>query len=189
MAIINNTLSQIYERRTAAAWKSINEFCGRRSTPLSCIKASSIDQVKEKLQQHYTNVLNRPPPPLPINDDDDVITVTPDLDPSKVTGPITTAELQAALSTSKLCSSSGPDGISAIALRIKEFKDVILNTINQSSKMVDSEYSIPSQWKHLKYCVYSQKGSSLSLDNQRGIAKSCAISKLRNKILFHGINS
>ena len=43
MAIIDDMLSQIYERRTAAAWKSINELCGRKSTPLSCIKASSID--------------------------------------------------------------------------------------------------------------------------------------------------
>ena len=49
MAIINNIQPQIYEQRTAAAWKSINEFCGRKSTPLSCVKASSIDQVKEKL--------------------------------------------------------------------------------------------------------------------------------------------
>ena len=88
-----HAMAIIYERRTAAAWKSINEFCGRESTPLNCIKASSIDQVKQNLRPHYANVLNRPPPPSPINDDDDVITVTPDLDPSKVTGPITTAEL------------------------------------------------------------------------------------------------
>ena len=40
-----HAMAIIYERRTAAAWKSINEFCGRKSTPLSCIKASSIDQV------------------------------------------------------------------------------------------------------------------------------------------------
>ena len=39
------------------------------------------------------------------------------------------------------------------------------------------------------YCVYSQKGSSLSLDNQRGIAKSCAISKIRKKFFFHRIKS
>ena len=95
MAIIDDIQSQIYERRTAAAWKSmawksINEFYRRKSTPLSCIKASSIDQVKEKLRQHYANALNRPPPASPINDDD-VITVSTDLDPSKVTGPITTA--------------------------------------------------------------------------------------------------
>ena len=57
-----------------------------------------------------------------------VITVTPDFDPPKVTGPITTAELLAALSTSKLSSSSGPDGIPAIALRIEEFEDDILKT-------------------------------------------------------------
>ena len=186
MAIIDDIQSQIYERRTAAAWKSINEFCGRKSTLLSCIKASSIDQIKEKPQQHYANVLSRRPPPLPISDDDDVITVTPDLDSSNVTGPIITTELRAALSTSKLSSSSGTDGIPVITLRIK---DNILNTINQSSKMVDSEYNIPSQWKHSIIVSIAIKGSSLSLDKQRGIAKSCAISKLRNKILFHGVKS
>ena len=99
MVIIDDIQSQINERRTASARKSINEFCGRKSTPLSCIKASSIDQVKKKLRQHYPNVLNRPSPPSPINDDDDIVTVSPDLDPSKVTGPITTVEHRAALST------------------------------------------------------------------------------------------
>ena len=93
MEIIDDIQSQIYEYRTTAAWKSINELCGRKSTSLSCIKAILIDQVKEKLRQHYDNVLSRPPPPLPINDDDDVAIVSPDLDASKVTGPITTAEL------------------------------------------------------------------------------------------------
>ena len=39
----------------------------------------------------------------------------------------------------------------------------------------------------LNYCAYSQKGSPLSLDNQRGIAISCAISMLRNKIVLHMI--
>ena len=55
--------------------------------------------------------------------------------------------------------------------------------------MVDSEYNIPSQWKHSIIVSIPKKGSSLSLDNQRGIAKSCAISKLRNKILFNRMKS
>ena len=93
-----------------------------------------------------------------MNDDDDVITVSPDLDPSKVTGPITTAELQAALSTSKLSSSSDPDGIPVIALWIEELEDDILNTINQSSKTVDSEYNIPSQWEYSIIVSISKKG-------------------------------
>ena len=40
----------------------------------------------------------------------------------------------------------------------------------------------------LDYCVYSKKGV-IALDNQRGIVKSCAISNLQNKILFHRITS
>ena len=38
MVIIDVIQSQTYERRTAAAWKSINELCGRMSTALSSIK-------------------------------------------------------------------------------------------------------------------------------------------------------
>ena len=121
IAIIDDIQSQIYERRTAAAWKLINEFCGCKSTILSGIKARTIDEAKEKLQQHNANVVNRPHPPSPINDDDDVVTVSPDLDPPEVTGPIMTAELRAALPTSKLSSSSGPDGIPVIALQIEVF--------------------------------------------------------------------
>ena len=42
MAIIDDIQSQIYERRIDVAWKSLNELCGRKSTPLSFIKAISI---------------------------------------------------------------------------------------------------------------------------------------------------
>ena len=51
-----------------------------------------------------------PPPPLLINDDDDVVTVTPDLDHPEVTCPITTVELQGAMTASELSSSFGLDG-------------------------------------------------------------------------------
>ena len=111
------------------------------------------------------------------------------MDPSKFTGHITTAELQDALSTSKLSSSSGPDGNQVIALRIKDFKDDILDYINQLSKMVDSEFNITSHRKHSIIVSIPKKGSSLSIDIQRGITKSHAISKIRNKILLHTIKS
>ena len=48
--------------------------------------------------------------------------------------------------------------------------------------MVNSECNIPSQWKHSIIVYIHKKGSSLSLDNQRVIAKLCAISKILNKI-------
>ena len=34
------------------------------------------------------------------------------------------------------------------------------------------------------YRLHSKKGKSSSLENQRGIAKSCAFAKLTNKLLF-----
>ena len=46
IAIIDDIQSQIYERITAAALKSLIESCGRKSTLLSCIIVSSIVQVE-----------------------------------------------------------------------------------------------------------------------------------------------
>ena len=125
-------------------------------------------------------------PPSPIIYDDDFATYSPDLDHSEVTGPITTAELRAALSTTKQSSSYGHNCNTFIALQIKEFEDGILDTINQSWKMVNTEYNISSQWKHLIIVCIKKKWSSLSLDNQRGTAKSCAIFKIRKKLFFTG---
>ena len=101
-------------------------------SPSSSIKASSIGEVKEKLSQYYANVLQRSPPPSLTNDDDDVDTVSPDMDTPMVTGPNTTAVLRAALSTSELSSSTDPDDIPVIAQQIEEFEDNILDTISQS---------------------------------------------------------
>ena len=91
-----------------------------------------------------------------------VAAVSPDFGPPNVTGPITTAELRAALSTFRLFSSSGPDGIPVTVLLIEQFEDDILDSINQSSKVVDSEYNIPSQWKH-SIIVYIPKRGLHSL--------------------------
>ena len=98
-------------------------------------------------------------------------------------------KLWAVLSTCIQSSSSGPDGIPVIDQWIEELEDNILDPINQSPKMIDSKYNIPSQWKHSIIVTIPKKGSSLSLDNQQGIAKSCAITKIQNKILLHRIKS
>ena len=88
--------------------------------------------MKEKLSQYYSNVLSRPPPPSSTNDDDDVVTVSSDMDTPMVTGQNTTAVLRAALTTSKLYSSTGAEGILVIVLQINEFENDILDTISQS---------------------------------------------------------
>ena len=71
-----------------------------------------------------------PSPPTPINDYDEVFTISPLLDPPDVICQITAADLLPALSTSKLSSSSGHEDISVIVLRNEEFEDDILYTIN-----------------------------------------------------------
>ena len=68
-------------------------------------------------------------------------------------------------------------------------EDNILDTIYQSSKTVNSEYNIPSQCQHSIIISIAKKGSALSLDNQRGIVKLCAMSMIQDKILLQRIQS
>ena len=67
------------------------------------------------------------------------------MDPPAVTGPNTTAILRAALTTTQMSSSSGPDDIPVIALLIEEFEDDNLDTFSESSKMLDTAYNISTQ--------------------------------------------
>ena len=60
--------------------------------------------------------------------------------------------------------------------------------IRSSVIMHHSEYNIPL-FDYSIIVSIPKKGSSLSLDDQRGIAMSCEISKLQNKILFNRIKS
>ena len=55
--------------------------------------------------------------------------------------------------------------------------------------MDDTEYNIPSLSKHSIITSIPVKGCSHCLDNQRGIAKSCATSMVQKKILLYKIKS
>ena len=54
--------------------------------------------------------------------------------------------------------------------------------LTQSLIIIDN--IVPDKWKHSIILSIQKKGNSSSLENQRGIAKSCAFAKLTNKLLL-----
>ena len=60
-----NTIDDIekhtLECRSAEAWKAINLFCGRKFRFTNCVNAESIDDMKPRIKDHYTAVLNQAP--------------------------------------------------------------------------------------------------------------------------------
>ena len=60
----------------------------------------------------------------------------------------------------------------------------VLNVLNSLSILSDNVNTVPDKWKHVIIVSIPKKGNSSSLENQRGIAKSCAFAKLTDKLLL-----
>ena len=69
-------------------------------------------------------------------------------------------------------------------LQLCELEEDVLNVINSHSILSDNDNTVPDKWKHSIIVSIPKKSNSLSLENQCGIAKSCAFAKLTNKLLL-----
>ena len=96
----------------------------------------------------------------------------------------TIPEIRTALRTSRSNTAPGSDGIPTRVLQLYELEDDVLNVLNSHSILSDNDNSVPDKWKHSIIVSIPEQGNSSSLENQRGIAKSCAFAKLTNKLLL-----
>ena len=96
----------------------------------------------------------------------------------------TIPEIRLALKTSRSNTAPGSDGIPTRVLQLCELEDDVLNVLNSHSILSDNDNIVPDIWKHSIIVSIPKKGNSSSLENQRGIAKSCAFAKLTNKLLL-----
>ena len=93
-------------------------------------------------------------------------------------------EIRIALETSRSNTAPGSDGIPTRVLQLCELEEDVLNVLNSHSILSNNDNTVPVKWKHSIIVFIQKKGNSSSLENQRGIAKSCAIAKLTNKLLL-----
>ena len=95
----------------------------------------------------------------------------------------TIPEIRIALKTSRSNTAPGSDGIPTRVLQLCELEEDVLNVLNSHSIHSNNDDTVPDKWKHSIIVSIQKKGNSSSLENQRGIAKSCAFAKLTNLLL------
>ena len=69
-------------------------------------------------------------------------------------------------------------------LQLCEWEEDVLNVLISHSILSDNDNTVPDKWKHCIIVSIPKKGNSSSLENQHGIAKSCAIARLTNNLLI-----
>ena len=93
-------------------------------------------------------------------------------------------EIRTDLITSRSKTAPESDGIPTRVIHLFELEEDVLNVINSYSILSDNRSTVSVKWKHNIIVSIPKKGNSSSLENQRGIAKICAIVKLTNKLLL-----
>ena len=139
----------------------------------------SIDNMKLRIKDHYAAVLNQAP-------SDNLVKVFFDSAPltNKYDYSFTIPKIFIALKTSRLNTAPGSDGIPTPVLQLCELEEDVLNVLNSHSTLSNNDNTVPDKWKHSIIVSIPKKGNSSSLEDQRGIAKSCAFVKLTNKLLL-----
>ena len=115
--------------RHAAAWRTINRLTGRKAKASTVVAANSISHRKELMAQHYSNILNAPPP-------QETLPPPPGLTVPALAafncGPITQEEVAKALNATRPDTASGPDDIPARVLKLPALLSTITRLLNAS---------------------------------------------------------
>ena len=165
--------------RTKEAWNIINMATGRKDRPCTIVAASSIEDRLEKSANYYCLLLNRSPAnPQELDPHYLESSSEHEVDPLS---PITLSELRQAFSTTRLDNAAGPDDIPARALQVTA--QHVTRVINNHSALNDGR--APEKWKQSIIVSIPKKGSSKSLENQRGISLMCTAAKLNNRVLLN----
>ena len=96
----------------------------------------------------------------------------------------TITEIRTALRTSRSNTAPGSDGMPSRVLQLCELEEDVLNVLNSHSIISDNRNTVLDKWKHSNVVSFPTEVNSLSYENHRGIAKSCAFAKLTNKLLL-----
>ena len=169
--------------RHGAAWKSINRLTGRKAKPNTVVAANSIEDRKQKMADHYKNVLNAPAPNEPLQP---IPNFQPPAGELYNTQPLNEAEIEIALRATRPDTASGPDNIPPRILKLPELLPTITAMLNSSSCIGGDAYAVcPEDWKCANIVSIPKKGNCTALTNQRGISLMCSSTKLLNKCFLN----
>ena len=162
------------------AWTLINDITQRKSANKGKLAGETEKERIENWYKHFCGLLGA----KPSEDAGKNFNVKAVLPPQNIeTGSFTKQEFEKAKSSLKMGKACGPDGIPPEVFRLCDFDDLLLEFCNDTLLKRDK----PEQWSTL-YLIPVPKSGDLSLtENYRGIALTCVIMKLYNKMLLNRI--
>ena len=172
--IISNTVSN---KKSAEAWKTINEISGRKSGNRAKLKASSQKERVKLWEKHFQDLLGKPPQ---ISDEEITPIITEELKIKK--GLFTMDELQKAVNSMKNGKACGLDEIPSEVWKLDEFHHILLELCNGVYKQ-DPIYS----WRDGCLLPFPKKGDLGLPKNYRGITLTVIAAKIYNLMLLNRI--
>ena len=167
-------------KKSALAWKIVNEISGRKNSNKSKLKASNDEERVKLWQTHFEDLLGKPPKPTN-NSNDYCKTILHKLY-IKIES-FTTNEIDIAIKNIKNGKATGLDEIPSEVWKIKEFQDILLKSCN-------SVYSQDPIERWTEGCIlpFPTKGNITITDNYRRITLTpIAAKKIYNLMILNRI--
>ena len=174
---IDEITSTVTNKKSATAWKTINEISGRKSTNKAKIKATDNQDRIQKWQDHFKELLGNQPD----ISDHDITPIFTELQDIQ-TGLFSMTELIKALKNMKNGKSCGLDEIPVEIWKIESFQELLLNFCNS----VYAQDKI-DKWRMGCIIPFPKKGNLSSTKNYRGITLTCISAKIYNLMLLNRI--
>ena len=121
---INVITNAVSNKKSAEAWKTVNEISGRKSRSKAKLKASSQEKRKKLWQQHFQDLLGKPPQ----ISNDEILPIAEELKIEK--GMFSVDELQKAVKSMKNGKACGLDEIPTEVWKLDEFQHILLELCN-----------------------------------------------------------
>ena len=174
-------------RDTKEVFKITKKLANKKAASNSLIRDSqgniltSVEDQQNRWVEHFSNVLNRPPP------------VTEAVIPEAIedirinSNPPTKEEIKKSIKTLKNGKAAGPDDIPAEALKASQ--DISAEALETLLKKVWEENQVPQDWKDGHLTVLPKKGDLTYCDNHRGIMLLSTPGKVLSKIILERLKT
>ena len=163
-------------------FKITKKLSGKKSVSNSQIRDSlgniltSVEEQQNRWVEHFSDVLNRPPPVT------EAVVPDAEIDVRINTNPPTKEEIKKCINTLKNGKAAGPDDIPPEALKASQ--DISAEALEILLKKVWEENQVPQDWKDGHLTVLPKKGDLTYCDNHRGIMLLSTPGKVLSKIIL-----
>ena len=175
--VIKNAISF---KKSALAWKTVNEVSGRKNTEKAKIKANSEKERIQLWHQHFKELLGKPIQTTTNSGNECIVNTNKHLNIE--TGPFTAPELSKATKSIQNGKAVGLDEIPAEVWKIDDFQEFLLESCN----CVYNQESI-RRWREGCILPFPKKGNLSITKNYRGITLTPIAAKIYNLMLLNRI--